>query len=36
MTSYLTEAIGTFFLVLTIGLCVNLAPFPRRSRSAAR
>ena len=23
MKSYLTEAIGTFFLVLTIGLCVN-------------
>ena len=23
MKSYLTEAIGTFFLVITVGLCVN-------------
>jgi aquaporin Z len=28
MTSYVTEAIGTFFLVLTIGLCVNLGAVP--------
>ena len=28
MTSYVTEAIGTFFLVLTIGLCVNLGVVP--------
>ena len=31
MKNYLTEAIGTFFLVVTIGLCVNggitIAPF---------
>ncbi len=28
MKSYVTEAIGTFFLVLTIGLCVNLGVIP--------
>ena len=28
MTSYVTETIGTFFLVLTIGLCVNLGAVP--------